>query len=213
MAITFDDTFTVIEKTFSVIGLSEIHLRKSSDSFRLRFQRAMYTFGFCHLSVLVIWEAIFLIKLIFDDSSGKFLKAAEAMPCIIVSFFGLLKSLLIVIKRGSMVKLVEDLRLMWPRKLDEENNKIILQSMGPTRQFTLIYSIVTNVLSMVYNIFPLVLMLSNYIKHGVTEMFLPYYIWYPVDWSTFSWKYRIIYISQCYAGKLLEVTLRILNIQ
>lgn len=203
----FNEAYEVVDKTFEILGLKNIHREKndrSTTSYKLH--KILYILGTLNLIMLLFGEGISIKIYIHhilknpEDFIEYFGYIAEVTPCFIVSSISMHKTVTLVFKRKKVKLLFKEMENLWPTTEDPDCVAIRKKIMEPTIKYCWMYTFISNGLSTVYNIFPVIIMLYFFLTNGRSDKYLPYFVWYAWDWQNNWFNFILTILSQFHAG-------------
>lgn len=204
---SFNEAYEVVDKTFEILGLKNVHRdEKDEPKIHYKMHRIIYLLGFLNLIMLLFGEAMSIKIYIHhilenpDDFIEYFGYIAEVTPCFIVSSISAHKTVTLVYKRKQVKSLFKKMQKLWPTTDDPECIAIRKNIMEPTIKYCWAYTFVSNGLSTVYNIFPVIIMLYFFIIQGHSDKYLPYFVWYAWDWQNNWFNFVLTILSQFHGG-------------
>lgn len=163
-----------------------------------------------HIGTLIVLEIKYYILAVPNISDAEtFLNVAEMLSATNLTILSPFLVTVMLYNRKPIGNSVEILRSFWPSMEDPEMKKFAINTVVKTKQFCLFYMSQILTLSITWCMIPLYFLFRNlYInyyedetRHWNTDLQLPFYIWYPYDFSGNWWVYTLTYISQFVAGE------------
>lgn len=147
--------------------------------------------------------------LLFNSDDDTMLLTFEVFPCLIICFFSLCKSLILIVKRTDVCHVVQELEDMWPKTKIASINIIARDNLVSAKRYYKIYLFWTLNVGNVYNLMTIVAILHNvamtrffgYSYKWNENLSQPYAVWYPYNDVGSVWAFIPTYLSQCHGGK------------
>lgn len=174
--------------------------------------------NFRYLFVASTMQAVLYISLeltqfyvsMMGDSDNKILEVFGMMPCTVVTILGSMKSVILVMKRSKLCKLVESLEQMWPNTENLQVKRIVVDNMVKTKKFIVFYMAQITILAILWSLFPISIIVFNLFMKVVyksarpwnQDVDLPYVVWHPFDIHASVLNYASAYVSQVYCGMI-----------
>ncbi|XP_049542799.1 odorant receptor 4-like [Anopheles darlingi] len=143
-------------------------------------QNAVFLIWFVILVYTTVGEIIYLWQLFLRDTS--FLDITFQAPCVGYCSIGLLKMVVLAVRRNAIAEHVELFRLKWSKAIaTDEHRRLCEETMIPAIRIITLAAIVNIVMGNSFTLLPLAEMIYHYYHTGGSQRLLPFNIWWPFD--------------------------------
>ncbi|EJY57379.1 AAEL017548-PA, partial [Aedes aegypti] len=143
-------------------------------------RNAVFLMAFTLLFYTAFGELVYLVEMLQRDFS--FLEITFQAPCLGYCTIGLMKMLILAVKRNTIAELVQSLQEEWNKSVRSlEHQSICDDVMKPAIRFTTIVAVVNIVMGLAFTLLPIPEMIYYYSTHGKWVRQLPFLIWWSFD--------------------------------
>lgn len=191
--VEFREMFSICHLSYKLIGVQPL-FRDVAPSKLWSF---FFWLSFWNLVLTYIAEYVFIATAF--GKFGSFLQLIALIPCMCYVTISINAMIVMITKRSRLIAIITTLEDQFPRDLDEQRAHKIANKKRQFDRPLFLYFGVFVVLVMTFNCVPFMITLIDYIKLGIWEKSLPYFVWYPFD--EFDDRYfAFIYVHQSLAG-------------
>uniref|UniRef100_A0A8D8AJS1 Odorant receptor n=1 Tax=Culex pipiens TaxID=7175 RepID=A0A8D8AJS1_CULPI len=187
----FEDTLKSLNSMFYATGIPPCN-EFYPKTIRVIFnENKFFMFAFLLLLYAELGEIIYLAQMLQREFS--FLELTFQAPGVGYCSIGLLKMVVLAVKRDSIAELVQNLRDVWDQSIiTVEHKKICENVMKPAIFNTTLTAVVNFAMGISFTVLPIAEMIYHYALTGRWVRQLPFLIWWPFDPLSGN-KYFLVY--------------------
>ncbi|XP_039440542.1 odorant receptor 4-like [Culex pipiens pallens] len=187
----FEDTLSSLNLMFFASGIPPCN-EFYPETIRMIFkENKFFLIAFSLLFYTQLGEIVYLAQMVQRECS--FLELTFQAPCVGYCSIGLLKMVVIAVKRNVIAELVQNLRDVWDQSIiTVEHREICKNVMKPAIFITSLTAVVNVIMGISFTILPIAEMIYHYALTGGWVRQLPFLICWPFDPLSGN-KYFLVY--------------------
>nr|XP_019543640.1 odorant receptor 4-like [Aedes albopictus] len=178
--VKFEQTFKAVDLILITSGIPSCSSFYPASIKSALKRNAVFLIAFTLLLYTAFGELVYLVQMLQREFT--FLEITFQAPCLGYCSIGLMKMLILAMKRNSIAGLVQTLQKYWYTSVRSiEHQSICDEVMKPAIRFTTIVAVVNIVMGMAFTLLPIPEMIYHYTITGQWVRQLPFLIWWSFD--------------------------------
>ncbi|XP_053674372.1 odorant receptor 4-like [Anopheles nili] len=170
-------------------------------------RNGLFIVSFLLLSYTTVGEVIYLLQLFQSDVT--FLEVTFQTPCIGYCTIGVLKMVILAVRRNTIAELVGVFRAKWQQAIiTAEHRKVCEDTMSPAILVTTVTALANVVMGIAFTILPMAEMIYHRYHTGTWIRLLAFNIWWPFDalaGAKFFWFVYPLYVVIGFSGIIIHM--------
>ncbi|XP_053674371.1 odorant receptor 4-like [Anopheles nili] len=170
-------------------------------------RNGLFIVSFLLLSYTTVGEVIYLLQLFQSDVT--FLEVTFQTPCIGYCTIGVLKMIILAVRRNTIAELVGVYRDKWQQAIITEEHRLVCEgTMKPAILVTTVSAVVNLIMGTSFTMLPLAEMIYHRYHTGTWHRLLAFNIWWPFDalaGAKFFWFVYPLYVVIGFNAMLIQI--------
>ncbi|XP_058123096.1 odorant receptor 4-like [Anopheles ziemanni] len=178
---SFEDTLKNTNIMLRMMGIPPCGEPYPDTAMALLRSNVGFIGSFLLLVYTTLGEVIYLVQML-QGSEVNFLEVTFQTPCIGYCLIGVLKMILLAVRRNTIAELVQLFRTKWKKAIiSNENWTVCEETMRPAIRVTSVTALANVVMGIAFTMLPIAEMLYHWLHSGSWVRQLAFNIWWPFD--------------------------------
>uniref|UniRef100_A0A182RDK7 Uncharacterized protein n=1 Tax=Anopheles funestus TaxID=62324 RepID=A0A182RDK7_ANOFN len=178
--LTFEETIENINIMLLMMGIPPCEEPYPDGVLGAVWRNIGFIGSFLLLSYTTIGELIYLLQMFERDVN--FLEVTFQVPCVGYCMIGVLKMIILAVRRNTIAELVGLFRTRWKQVIvDDTHWKVCEDTMRPAIRITSVTALVNVVMGISFTMLPIAEMIYHHYHTAIWNRQLSFNIWWPFD--------------------------------